>query len=134
MAGEPLFLELGEVIQIHADQLARYGGESGLRDAGALESAIAMPASGMGETYFHADLCEMAAAYLFHLNHAHAFVDGNKRVAAVAAFVFLRLNGLRLTASNEVYEALVLTDAQGKSSKAAIADFFRVHTSPRSGA
>ncbi len=130
MPGEPLFLAVDEVIRIHDDQLARYGGEPGIRDMGALESAIAMPASGYGDTYFHADLYEMAAAYLFHLNHGHAFIDGNKRAAAVAAFVFLRLNGLRMTASNEAYEALVLSDAKSESSKTAIADFFRAHTAP----
>lgn len=97
----PIFLTVDEVIRIHADQVARYGGDSGLRDRGGLEAAVAMPQSGMGDAYFHADLYEMAAAYLFHLNHAHAFVDGNKRVSAVAAFVFLLVNGLRLTASNE---------------------------------
>ena len=69
----------------------------------------------------------MAAAYLFHLVQNHPFVDANKRVGAMAAFVFLKLNGLTLTAGQSDYEAVVLSVAQGKMGKAAVAEFFRKH-------
>ena len=81
----------------------------------------------------HGDLHEMAAAYLFHLVQNHAFIDGNKRVGAVAADVFLALNGLSLEPPEAAYEDLVMQVAQGRLDKAAIAAFFREHavrTSP----
>ena len=63
----PRFLTLEEVIEIHADQIERYGGSPGTRDKDLLQSAVAVPESGFGEHYLHTDLFEMAAAYLFHL-------------------------------------------------------------------
>jgi death-on-curing protein len=73
---DPVFLTLGEVIEIHHDQIERYGGDSGIRDLGLLQSAMAIPAAGFGGRYLHADLCEMAAAYLFHFTQNYPFVDG----------------------------------------------------------
>src|SRR5712691_7855129 len=101
---EPLFLRLNEIIEIHNDQIVRYGGSRGIRDMGLLQSAGAMPMSSFGGQYLHADLYEMAAAYLFHLVRNHAFVDGNKRVAALTAAVFLQVNGLRVTADKDEFE------------------------------
>ncbi len=72
----------------------------------------------------------MAAAYLFHIVQNHPFVDGNKRVGAVAAYVFLALNNMRLTTDEDAYADLVLSVAQGQTSKSAIAEFFRVHVAP----
>lgn len=122
---EPRFLTLEEVIEIHADQIERYGGSPGIRDLGLLESAIATPQAGFGGTYLHADLFEMAAAYLFHIVQNHAFVDGNKRGGAAAALVFLALNGTETGITNPALVKLVLNVAQGKTGKAAVADFFR---------
>ncbi len=127
---KPTFLTLDEIVAIHRDQLARYGGGEGVRDWSLLQSAIAMPAVGFGGQYAHANLCEMAAAYLFHLVQNHPFVDGNKRVGAVAADVFLALNGVRLTAGQDAYADLVLSVACGETLKAAVAQFFRDHTKP----
>ncbi len=121
----PRFLTLEEVIEIHADQIERYGGSPGIRDLGLLESATAMPQAGIGDQYFHTDLFEMAAAYLFHIVRNHPFVDGNKRVGAAAALVFLRLNGVRVGVTNPALVKVVLDVAQGKTSKAAVAEFFR---------
>lgn len=69
----------------------------------------------------------MAAAYLFHITRNHPFLDGNKRVGAVAAIVFLELNGVVLTSAEGTYEQLVLEAAQGLADKTVIADFFRNH-------
>ena len=124
---EPAFLGLEEVLEIHLDQLRRHGGSEGLRDAGLLESALAAPRAGMGGQYFHGDLFEMAAAYLFHLSRNHPFVDGNKRTAAVAALVFLELNGMEIRANPRAYEDLVVSVASGKAGKADAAGFFRAH-------
>jgi death-on-curing protein len=130
---QPQFLTHEEVLAIHRDQIERYGGSLGLRDEGMLRSALAMPSAGIGGEYFHSDLQEMAAAYLFHLAQNHPFVDGNKRVAAVAAFVFLWLNGYELTADEATYERIVRDAASGVASKAQLSEFFRVHARARPG-
>jgi death-on-curing protein len=127
---DPTFLTLDEVVAIHRDQIDRYGGSLGVRDIGLLESAVAMPQAAFGGQYLHADLYEMAAAYLFHLVKNHPFVDGNKRVGAVAADVFLSLNNLNLIAPQDAYAELVLSIARSEADKSQIAAFFRTHTVP----
>lgn len=124
----PEFLSLDQIFAIHKNQLELYGGESGLRDMGLLQSALAMPSSGFGDEYFHKDLYEMGAAYLFHIVKNHPFVDGNKRAGFVASYVFLRLNGIVVTADEDSYEKLTLAVAQGKADKPAIAAFFKKHS------
>jgi death-on-curing protein len=89
----PVFLTTEDVLAIQVDQVRRYGGSEGLRDEGLLLSALAMPQAGFAGEYLHGDDFEMAAAYLFHIVMNHPFIDGNKRVGAVAARVFLALNG-----------------------------------------
>lgn len=129
-AVEPTFLTLDEIVAVHRDQIARYGGSEGVRDWGLLQSAIAMPAATFGGQFLHSDLCEMAAAYLFHIVQNHPFLDGNKRVGAAAAYVFLALNDLRLTADNDAYADLVVSVARGETPKSAVAEFFRASTIP----
>jgi death-on-curing protein len=89
---EPAFLSLDEVLEIHEQQIERYGGSSGLRDAAGLESAVATPQATFGGEFLHTSIPAMAAAYLFHLCQNHPFIDGNKRVGANAAITFLRMN------------------------------------------
>ena len=125
---DPTFLTLDEVVAIHRDQIERYGGSLGVRDWGLLQSAVAMPAATFGGQFLHTDLYEMAAAYLFHIAQNHPFIDGNKRVGAVAADVFLALNEVRLVASEVEYAELVISVARGETSKSAAAEFFRAHT------
>jgi death-on-curing protein len=125
---EPHFLTLEEVVGIHADQIERYGGSPGIRDLGLLESAVAMPQAGFGSHYLHSDLFEMAAAYLYHIVGNHPFIDANKRAGAMAAFTFLKLNGLTLIAKGNHFENLVLHVAHGKTGKSAVAEFFRNKT------
>jgi death-on-curing protein len=124
----PLFLSLDEVVAIHRDQNQRYGGSLGVRDWGLLQSAVAMPAATFGGQYLHTDLIEMAAAYLFHLVQNHPFFDGNKRVGAVAADVFLAMNDIRLNADEDAFGDLVLSIARGETSKSAAAEFLRANT------
>jgi len=126
----PNFLELSEVVEIHRDQLERYGGAQGIRDLGLLHSALAMPSAGAGGNYFHDDLLSMAAAYLFHIVMNHPFIDGNKRVGAVAALVFLELNGVEVVAPEDEFEALVMGVAEGRLAKTQVSEFFRDHTDP----
>src|SRR4051794_6267371 len=89
-----IFLTLVEVIHIHDEQVALFGGAPGLRDAGLLEAALFRPQTG-----YYADLIEEAAALWESLSQNHAFIDGNKRVALASTAVFLRVNGLRITAA-----------------------------------
>ena len=124
----PTFLTLDEIVAIHQDQIARYGGSDGVRDWGLLQSAIAMPAVTFGGHFLHCDPCEMAAAYLFHIVRNHPFIDGNKRVGAAAAYVFLALNDVRLVADNDAYADVVLSVARGETPKSAVAEFFRANT------
>lgn len=119
----PVFLTLDELIEIHRDVIERYGGSTGIRDLGLLESAVAMPQAGFGDQYFHSTRFEMAAAYLFHIVQNHPFVDGNKRVGAMAAFIFLKLNGFALTAAESQFERVVRQVAEGKMGKEKVAEF-----------
>lgn len=119
----PTFLELDEVLLIHRNQIELYGGMDGVRDLGLLQSAIAMPKAMFSGEFLHQGLIEMAAAYLFHLISNHPFIDGNKRTAAVAAIVFLALNGIETDVDEARFEALVRSAAQGKKTKQQIADF-----------
>jgi death-on-curing protein len=123
----PRFLSLEEVLAIHRDQLARYGGADGIRDLGLLQSALAQPPAAFGGRFLQGDVYAMAAAYLFHLVQNHPFVDGNKRVGAVAALVFLKLNGQDVSMTNTELVDLVLAVAQGQKDKESIATFLREH-------
>lgn len=127
---EPSFLTLDEVLEIHRDQIDRYGGSSGIRDLGLLQSALAQPAATFGGQLLHGDLFEMAAAYLFHLVQNHPFVDGNKRVGTVAAIVFLAMNDHEVDAPEDALESLVLSVATSRADKDTIAEFLRTHSRP----
>ena len=119
------FLNLSEVLEIHQDQLIRYSGSAGVRDIDLLKSALSMPEATFGGEYLHTDIFEMAAAYLFHIVKNHPFIDGNKRVGAVASLVFLALNGYDFTASQDDFAAFVLAVAKGELDKAEVTDFIR---------
>jgi death-on-curing protein len=124
----PEFLTLGDVLESHAQQIERYGGSDGIRDVGLLESAIAQPQARFGGDYLHADIFEMAAAYLFHLVKNHPFIDGNKRIGLEATLVFLEINGLTTRATDEALVELTLSVARGEAGKQQVAEFFREHT------
>jgi death on curing protein len=78
VSDEPEFLTVDDVLEIHRDQIERYGGDEGIRDNGLLESAVPMPQQSFGGEYLHRDIFEMAAAYAFHLAESQAFVDGEQ--------------------------------------------------------
>lgn len=118
-----LFLRKQEVVDIHAELIEGYGGVHGLRDESALESALA--AAENRQHYESADLQICAATYAYHLSQAHAFIDGNKRIAAATSEIFLELNGARLNAANEQIVALFLDIAAGKLSRDEVEEFFK---------
>jgi death-on-curing protein len=106
-----LFLHKDEVLTTHAKAIQEFGGLLGLRDEGLLDSALAAPAN--RQHYEGAGLATCAATYAYHLTMAHAFVDGNKRVAAAAAEAFVQMNGARVVATNEQIVDLFLRIAAG---------------------
>jgi len=85
------FLSLEEVIEIHITLIDQFGGASGIRDVGLLESALYRPRTG-----YYDDLIDMSAALFESLMNNHPFIDGNKRVAFFATDIFLRLNGYKI--------------------------------------
>ena len=126
--GEIVFLGIEEILDIHLDQIERYGGSPETRDVDALRSALAVPQATFDNRYLHEDIYAMASAYLYHITQNHPFVDGNKRTGAVASLIFLALNGIELDATESDFEHLVWEVAKGKADKRAIANFFREHS------
>lgn len=122
-----VFLTLGEVLAIHESVIHQYGGSLGVRDLALLQSALGMPEATFGGDYLHADIPSMAAAYCFHLVANHPFVDGNKRVGAAAASVFLEMNGWNLAAEQMVFADVVLSVASGRADKQTALTFFKQH-------
>lgn len=94
-----LFLRKQEVLQLHTLLIDKFGGSHGLRDEGALESALAAPEN--RAYYENASFAVCAATYAYHLTQSHAFIDGNKRIAAAATELFIELNGKKLLATNQ---------------------------------
>ena len=119
------FLSRRSVEAMHAEQLRRHGGAAGLRDENALESAIARPPN--KAAYGQPTIAELAAAYVFGLARNHAFVDGNKRPAIVAAGAFLIVNGFRLTVDDGTLFIFVMGIAAGEIDEDGAAAFFRDH-------
>ncbi len=112
--------------ELHAEQLKLHGGASGLRDEGMLESALARPEQ--KHHYGENDLFVLAAAYLFGIAKNHPFMDGNKRIAFVAADTFLYFNGLSLEADQFDVIACVLAVAAGEIDEDGAARFLRDHS------
>lgn len=122
---DPQFLALDEVLAIHEDRIRKYGGGSGIRDLGLLESAMGTVMATFAGEFLHQTLFEMAAAYLFHICKNHPFIDGNKRTALACALTFLRMNGVRFAFEENALYDLVLGVAEGRVTKAEVAVFFQ---------
>jgi death-on-curing protein len=129
---DPLFLTLAEAIEIHADQIRRYGGRAGLRDLALLEAALAQPEASFAGEWLHRDHYEMAAAYAYHLCRNHPFTDGNKRTALAAALVFLELNGITILDPRGRLKSAMIRIAAGKMSKEDFAKLVRKLPRPKS--
>ena len=119
------FLSIDEVVAIHRDQIERYGGDPGVRDVGLLLSAVSMPQAAFEGELLHPNLYDMAAAYLFHIVSNHPFIDGNKRTGAVAAIVFLEVNGIELKPDEKGVERITKSVADGSAMKKDLSDFLR---------
>jgi death-on-curing protein len=121
---EPIWLDVDEIIDMHTEQLAMFGGPEGIRDRGALESAIARPVNNKWH-YGETDMVSLAAAYAFGLARNHPFVDGNKRTAFHALMVFLRVNGVRFAPDPAHATEIILSLAAGEVSEESLARWIR---------
>ncbi|MFT3779893.1 MAG: type II toxin-antitoxin system death-on-curing family toxin [Ottowia sp.] len=129
MTGGWSFISRRALELLHDESLAEHGGRPGLRDEGLLESALARPLQLLA--YGEPDVAALAAAYAFGLVRNHAFVDGNKRAAFLAAGLFLGLNGWRLQATQVEATRTMLALAAGDLPEDAFADWLRQHIQPR---
>jgi death-on-curing protein len=120
---EPIWLTADLMIDIHAEQLAIFGGPSGLRDRGMLESALGRPLNKYA--YGESDLAVLAAAYTFGIARNHPFVDGNKRAAFAALIVFLGLNNIDFVVPETHATAMILEVAAGNIGENGLARWIR---------
>jgi death-on-curing protein len=125
------YLTLGEVVALHRAILVATGGAEGIRELGALESALAKPKATFDGTDLYPSVVDKASAVAFGLAMNHPFVDGNKRVAHAAMAVFLDLNGLAIEATIDEQEQLMLDLAAGRVSRGALTDWLQSHVSAR---
>ena len=125
MAHDWVWIATSVAEAVHAEQLAEHGGAAGLRDAGALASA--MDRARNLAAYGEPDVAALAAAYAFGIARNHPFTDGNKRSAAVISETFLTLNGQRLDVSDAELVVAFVALAAGELSEDELADWFREH-------
>ncbi|HVV93738.1 MAG TPA: type II toxin-antitoxin system death-on-curing family toxin [Hyphomicrobiales bacterium] len=125
---EPSWLSHELVLMIHEEQLKQFGGPSGVRDPGALESALDRPRNRWG--YEGSDLPELAAAYAFGIARNHPFVDGNKRTALVALGTFLDINGLEFVATEAEAVVMILALAAGEVNEDGLTRWIRDNLAP----
>jgi death on curing protein len=120
---EPVWLDVSIVLDVHAEQLALFGGPDGVRDHGLLESALGRPLNKFA--YGETDLAALAAAYAFGIARNHPFVDGNKRAAFAAMIVFLGLNEIDFIAPPAHATAIILALAAGEINEENLARWIR---------
>lgn len=123
---DTLYLDMEDVLAIHARQIEKFGGAGGLRDPGLLDAAIKRPQSG-----YYADLVEEAAALWESLTMNHCFIDGNKPVGFACVYVFLRLNDVKIVASEGEATRFVLKSIEeGTFTKDNLDAWLRANTAP----
>jgi death on curing protein len=128
---EPIWLDVEIIVDLHAEQLALFGGPDGIRDQGMLESALGRPVSKFtrGET----DLAALAAAYAFGIARNHPFVDRNKRAAFGAIIVFLGLNDIDFLVAPESATAMIFALAAGEVNEEGLMRWIRDNWPPKAG-
>ncbi len=122
------YLSLGEVVELHRSIVDVSGGAAGVRDLGALESALAQPRHMFDGVDLYPTLVEKAAALGYSLVQNHPFLDGNKRIAHAAMETLLILNGFEIDASTDEQEQLMLGLAASRVSRAELVKWLRDHT------
>ena len=129
MTAEPRWLKRAEVDAFHDAEIRRDGGLPGIRDSGAIESALARPRQKW--TYDAPDLAALAAAYGFGFAKNHGYLDGNKRIALLALATFLDLNGYDLVATEPEAVTVMLGVASGELGEAELTVWIRRSMAPR---
>jgi len=119
------YLSLDQVLSLHKAQVDEFGGAHGLRDKGSLESALARPQLTFGGEDLYKEMADKAAALWHSLVANHPFIDGNKRVGAMAAELFLGLNGVDLLATDEELVEATMAAAGGEMSAESLAIWIR---------
>lgn len=128
-----VYLSAEQVLELHRWQMRRFGGSAGLRDRGGLEAALARPQMTFGGEDLYPDLEAKAAALLHSLVVNHPFVDGNKRIGAAVAELFLSLNGADVLAGDDELVVITLAAARGEVSAEALSIWLRQRTRRREG-
>jgi death on curing protein len=123
----PRFVSNSQVIKIHDRQIETFGGTTGIRDEGLLDSALAQPQATFGGELLHPTIYEQAAAYLYHLAMNHPFIDGNKRTAFAVMDTFINLNGYSLNLSAEETYNMVIRVVRREISKGELSAFLELH-------
>jgi death-on-curing protein len=121
------YLSFEEVVLLHSLIVAQSGGASGLRDRGALESAVAQSEMSFGGEELYSTIAEKAAALAYSLIQNHPFVDGNKRIGHAAMEVFLLLNDHEIRASVDDQEKLIIGVASGKVARDELSEWISKH-------
>ncbi len=127
------WISLREALAIHDEQIAAYGGGTGIRDLGLLESALGRPQNIAAYDPDSASISRLAAAYAFGIVSNHPFVDGNKRTGLVVAFTFLEINGAVIEAAEEDAYQTFLALAAGEIDERQLTDWFAANSSPKQG-
>ena len=126
------YLTLSEVLNLYSEIMERTGGAVGIRDMGALESALAQPHMTFGGQDLYPTLAEKAGALGYSLIMNHPFVDGNKRTGHAAVEVFLLLNGFEIRAAVDEQEKLILRMAAGETARTEFSAWLRAHIQSKS--
>ena len=123
---EPHWLTRAILEAIHTDQIRQHGGSFGIRDGALLESALGRPPN-RWHYESQVDLNELGAAYAYGIAKNHPFIDGNKRAAFQAMYVFMGLNGWRISAPEDEVVSTMEGVATGDMDEAGLADWLREH-------
>jgi death-on-curing protein len=118
-------LSAAQILELHRALLRAFGGRSGLRDRGALEASLARPFATFDGEDLYPDEAAKASALMHSLASNHPFVDGNKRVGAAAAELFLEVNGWSLIAEDDDLEVITMAVARGEVVAEALAIWLR---------
>ena len=124
------YLTLSEILELHELLLLQSGGAEGIRDLGALESAVAQPLMTFGDVELYPSLSEKAATLAFSLIQNHPFVDCNKRIGHAAMEVMLVLNGFEIQAGVDEQEQLILNVASSSVSRSELIKWLEEHLKP----
>ena len=128
---KPVWINEGLVIAVHARQIAEHGGNAGIRDKSLLQSALARPQQLYAYGGPPPDMAALAASLAYGVAKNHPFIDGNKRTSAVLCELFIVVNGMSLTTSDQEMLSIFLALAEGSLNEDELAGWIRLHLNQR---